>query len=206
MPVKTSPQINYLKQNETLPGGTSALFLSSNILKLQASSKLEEEKDYGIKGFVTNSTLIKSRTNEAGRDFQMVYSQSNGYDNILTNFRELKSEGLLGGNGRAYYLKDLPDIKFTQKNFKEKYLSNEELKEVADNLIISLYNEFIPSSDIFQDVNQDEIESILYDEENNNNVIEFIECIDEEQDIWSASDGNYYIKSTGEKVVVEFDE
>lgn len=189
--VKKAASINYLKQSESIPGGTSSLYLSSNILKLTHHSKLEEEKDYGIKGFIVNGDLIKSRSNEAGRVFQMVYSQSEGYDNILTNLRELKNQDMIGGNGRAYYLKTLPDIKFTQKNFKEKYLTIPELKEAVDLQVAELYEKFISNRDL---LNYEEPE------------LELIECIDEESDVWLANDGKYYIKETMEEVEVNIEE
>ncbi|ALN97833.1 hypothetical protein Bp8pS_154 [Bacillus phage vB_BpuM-BpSp] len=138
---KTQAQVNYMKQDESIPGGGSAIYLANTLIKLVASSKLEKDKDFGIKGFKVNIEILKSRSNEAGSKVETIYSQEKGYQNTLTSFNLLKP--YLKGNGRAYYYEELPDVKFTQKNFEEKYNSIPELKEVFDKKVDEVLSEYL---------------------------------------------------------------
>lgn len=183
-PVKTSNSLNYLGQDESIPGGSSAIYMANVLLKLQAGSKLEEEKDFGIKGFYVVATYLKSRTNEAGRKFELVYNQSTGFDTFLTDFHQAKQAKLLRGNGRAYYFDFDPNTKFTQKNVSELYRTNAEWAKGFDDMISDLYYDFL------NDTAVDGVD------------VELTECIDEENDIWLGSDGKHYF-SNGEEVVYE---
>jgi hypothetical protein len=110
----------------------------------------------------------------------MVFSQTDGFDNLLTNLALLNDNKLLRGNGRAYYIDGCEDIKFTMKTFKEKYESNPKLKEVFDSTIENLLKDSIPKPTNLK-IEEDEEEEIYLEE-----------CVDEENKIWKASDGNYY--------------
>jgi RecA/RadA recombinase len=182
-PVKTQAQLNYLKQDESIPGGTSCVYLANTLLKLQASSKLEEDKDFGIKGFKAIGELIKSRSNEAGNKFTLVYSQSEGYHNLLTNFLMLKDLGFLKGNGRAYYYETAPNEKFTQKNFAEKYAENPVLKEAFDALVTEELEKFLSG------VNTTALLG-LDGEVSGEEELTLVKHI--RDDIWLASDGKEY--------------
>jgi RecA/RadA recombinase len=182
-PVKTQAQLNFLKQDESIPGGTSCVYLANTLLKLQASSKLDPEKDFGIKGFKSIGELIKSRSNEAGNKFTLVYSQSEGYHNVLTNFQLLKDLGYLKGNGRAYYYDAAPDEKFTQKNFVEKYRSSETLRTAFDNLVKEELEKFLSGINTTAMLGLDGEEPV--EEE-----LTLIKNV--KDDIWEASDGNLY--------------
>ena len=72
--------------------GSSVIYLADSLVKLLAGSKLEEDKDYGIKGFMVNGIFLKSRSNEAGRPFELVFNQKIGFDDFYTNFNYLKKE------------------------------------------------------------------------------------------------------------------
>ena len=143
---KTQAQINFLKQDETVPGGSSCLFLCNNLIKCTTSTKLDKDSTYGVKGFLVKGEFIKSRSNEAGKPFEMVFEQATGFNNVLTNLHNLKELGLLKGSPRAYYFEELPDIKFTLKTFEEKYWENEELQEVVQQLVEENYMQFINDS------------------------------------------------------------
>jgi RecA/RadA recombinase len=195
-PVKTQAQLNYLKQDESIPGGTSCVYLANTLLKLQASSKLEEDKDFGIKGFKAIGELIKSRSNEAGNKFTLVYSQSEGYHNLLTNFLMLKDLGFLKGNGRAYYFAEAPNEKFTQKNFAEKYATNPVLKEAFDALVREELSKFLSG------VNTTALLGL--EAEGEEPEIELVKHI--EGDIWLASDDNKYHYNEEEGTITPVEE
>lgn len=120
---KTQAQVNYLKQDESLPGGNAAIYLSNNIIKITTSTKISTEAKSGFRdfdGFYAKATIIKSRTNKAGQEALMVYNQDYGFSDALSRFVTMKDEaGLILGKG-SMYLESMPDVKFTYKNFLEK--------------------------------------------------------------------------------------
>lgn len=180
---------------ESIPGGTSCIFLANNIIKITTSTKLEESEKYGIKGFMTILEYLKSRSNESGRKFEMVFSQSDGFDNLLTNLNLLNENKMLKGSPRAYYIDGCEDIKFTWKNFKEKYYENEELRKAFDHLVKDLMIDYIPKASDLINNDEEDSEEESYDED-----VELIECIDEDLNIWKGSDGLYYDGETGAEV------
>ena len=67
------------------------LYLANNIFRVDTASKLTSDKEYGIDGFMTKITIIKSRSNRAGQEIDLVYNQNRGFDNIYSNFTLLKT-------------------------------------------------------------------------------------------------------------------
>jgi len=185
-PVKTKAKLNYLKQNESIPGGSSCIYMASSLLRLEPGKKLEEDETLGVKGFMSVGEFLKSRSNESGKKFDMVFSQRNGLDNLMTNFNILKDNGYLKGSPRAYYFEDCPDVKFTQKKFREKYNESVELQETVARLVDEVMVQFVP----------------LPEKMGSEGELELVECVDEENDVWLGSDGNYY---TGEGEEVEYE-
>lgn len=191
---KTQSAVNYLKQDESVPGGSSCIFLANNLIKLTTSTKLDKDSTYGIKGFIVVGEFIKSRSSEAGRKFEMIFEQSVGFNNALTNLHNLKEMGYLKGSPRAYFFEDLPEVKFTLKTFMEKYNENEELRQVVKNLVKEAYDGIVFKSGL----STNNLETPSENEEDEEEV--YLEsCVDEENDIWKGSDGNYY-NSDGEPV------
>ena len=127
--VPTQAQVNYLSQNETLPGGNAPIYLTNTLIRITTSTKLEENKTYQIKGFETKITLVKSRSAESGRSVNMIYNQKEGFDNELSLLEYIKSCGKLKGAVTAFKLEGLEDHTFRLSNFKEKLSSDPELKE-----------------------------------------------------------------------------
>ncbi len=142
--VHTKADVNYLKQNEAIPGGKAITYLANNILKLEAGAKLVKNEGYGVEGFMVKGTLIKSRSNKAGQTFDLVYSQDRGYNNILSNFNMLKEVDKVKGAGKGYYLEECPDIKFTQKEFPKKLKASKELKKAFKILSKKVLKTFVP--------------------------------------------------------------
>ena len=183
MGMPTKPALNFLKQDESLPGGSSAIFLSDTLLKLETGSKLEEDKDYGIKGFTVNAHYVKSRSNAAGRKMTLVFDQENGFDNLLTNVHYLRENKLLLGSGHGYFIETMPDKKFKLKNVKEMYETDEEFRQGFDEYIMTLYSEFLSSKA------EDEEEAFT-----------LVECVDNAKNLWKGNDGliYFYNEETGE--------
>jgi hypothetical protein len=114
----------WLKQDETLPGGKAAIYLTNNMFRLEDNTKLKETEGMGIYGTIVDVAIVKSRTNASGRSIPLVFDAYSGFDPELSLLVFLKSIGEINGKGYMYMV-DYPDLKFTQKGFKEK-LTNPE--------------------------------------------------------------------------------
>ena len=112
-------------------GGKAATYVTDTLLKITASTKLEEDKKYGIKGFEAKVEVCKSRHAPAGRSFNMIYDQVNGFRNDLSILDYINSNGMLKGNGMAYYLDGLEDKdhKFKMSNFTQKLRDDSVLRD-----------------------------------------------------------------------------
>ena len=108
------------------------------------SNTLKKDKDYGIDGSVVNITLVKSRTNATKRSIPLIFNKTEGrFDEILSLFHLIKSEGLFKGAGAYLYLDDCPDIKFSARTFKEVLENSPELQEAFAKVAYSLLREFL---------------------------------------------------------------
>lgn len=141
--VHTKAQVNYLKQDESIPGGNKPIYLANNIFKVDAGSKLTEDKEYGINGFVNILTIIKSRSNRAGQTMELIYDQNRGYVNLLSNWHFLKGEKEVGGAGQGFYLPEHPEVKFSQKNLMEKFKKNKAFRIAFKKKVAGLLKQFI---------------------------------------------------------------
>ena len=128
--IPKAAQISGLKQGERLPGGKAAIYLANNMFRADDSLTLKADKDFGIDGSVVTITLVKSRTNATKKTVPMIFNKTEGYfDNILSLFMLLKNEGKLSGAGAYLYLDECPDVKFSQRNFKDQLESHKDLRE-----------------------------------------------------------------------------
>ena len=123
-------QISGLKQGERLPGSKSAIYLANNMFRVDDTNTLKPTEGFGIDGSIINLTIIKSRTNVSKKSVPLIFDKTEGrFDNILSLFQLLKNEGVFKGAGAYQYLNDVPDIKFSQKNFKKVLEENPELQQ-----------------------------------------------------------------------------
>lgn len=122
-------QIAGLKQGERLPGGKAAIYLANNMFRVDDSKLLKQDKDYGIDGAIVMLTIIKSRTNVNRKSIPLVFNKTEGnFDDELSYIELLNQEGKIIGSGVSMHFPDLPDCKFSKKNFKEKIRTNKELR------------------------------------------------------------------------------
>ena len=149
-------QINYLGINEAIPGSNTPLYISNNIFKSTPSTKLTKDKEFGIDGFMLKEKIIKSRTNKAGQEINLVYDQKYGIDRWLTCYQFLKDNGLVHGQG-WYYLEGMPEFKFQQKGFKAKLEDNLVMRQGFMELVRFCGNEYLSGAkdDGTKDVTED---------------------------------------------------
>lgn len=137
----TKTQVSYLKQDETLPGGNTVIYLTNLLIKFDDNSKFKKDEAFGISGNLVDITLVKSRNNRAGKSCTLVFDQDKGFDPELSLFVMLKNAKRVNGAGAYLYIGDRSDIKFSQKNFKEKLHESPELRDVFIKEVMNMLKE-----------------------------------------------------------------
>lgn len=153
---RTKSQVAYLKQDESLPGGNTIIYLTNLLLRFDDNSKLKEDEAFGIAGNLVDITLVKSRNNRAGKSCTLVFDQNRGFDPELSLFVMLKNAKRIGGAGAYLYLPDQPDIKFSQKAFKDKLKESPELRQAFINEVMAMLKDDLDAHDVREEMyNQD---------------------------------------------------
>lgn len=141
-------QLAFLKQGESLPGGKKPIYLSNNVIRLDDATKLKSDEAFKIdSGNITLVTLLKSRSNRSGKSIPLIFNPAIGYDPILSLFYFLKNENGLKGAGAYLYLEDLPEVKFSQATFKEKYLNDPALRDAFHKAVVPYLKKLVPEVD-----------------------------------------------------------
>lgn len=141
--MRKKAQLSYLKQGEAIGGGRAAIYLSNLFIRMDDHSKLKESEGFGINGTMVDMVLLKSRTNFAGSTISLVFDYKKGFDPELSLFYLLKDRGLVNGAGAYLYFGDRSDIKFSQKQFKDKLQSNPELQQIFIHTALTALQEII---------------------------------------------------------------
>ena len=119
--IPVAKQQNYLKQDESIPGGKTMIYYPFNIVKLTAkpSDDFTEESD-GFAGHIVMIEPIKSSSNQSGNNskgvsFEMVFSHKYGFDSLRTILNYGRSYGMIEGNKTRMKFKDDPSFTFSLK-------------------------------------------------------------------------------------------
>lgn len=153
MPKK--PQLPFLKPGETLPGGKGFNFLFNNIIRIDDGAKLKEGEKFNIDGNLAIISLLKTRSNKAGKGVPIIFNQEFGFDNELSMLQLLADNKRLGGAGAHLYVGDRSDFKFANKNFKKLLAENEEFRGVVMTEVFSILKELIRSDEADVNINND---------------------------------------------------
>lgn len=144
---RTKAQVSYLKQDESLPGGNTIIYLTNVLLRFDDNSKLKQDEAFGIAGNMVDVSLVKSRNNRAGKTCTLVFDQNRGFDPELSLFVMLKNAKRINGAGAYLYIGDRDDIKFSQKNFKEKLKESPELRNAFINEVMIMLKAELDEAD-----------------------------------------------------------
>ena len=82
----TKSQTAFLKQDESLPGGVTPLYLSNNVFRLDDGDKLTSDKEFGIDGIHVIVSNVKSRAGMSGVSsaVDLIFNYSVGFDPDLS--------------------------------------------------------------------------------------------------------------------------
>ena len=119
--IPVAKQQNYLKQDESIPGGQMMLYLPENIIKLTAkpSDDFETDSD-GFAGHMVMVEPIKSSSNQSGNNskgisFELVFSHQEGFDSLRSLIIYGKENGIIEGNKNRLKFKN-EDFTFSFKD------------------------------------------------------------------------------------------
>ena len=120
--------LTFLKPGQKLKGGKELVYQSFAIISLSLKTRItDKDPMYGdtIRGSLTNLTFIKNKSNVEGIPIPMIFDQKTGYRPELSDWEYIYGQGYgFAGSPAAYYLKILPEVKFTKKNLYDSCLSN----------------------------------------------------------------------------------
>ena len=127
---KKKAKLSSLKQDESLPGGNTPIYLSNLLIRFDDNTKLKDTEGLGIAGNIVDLTLLKSRTSNVGKSVPLIFDHQRGFDPELSLLQLLKDMKMLNGAGAYLYFKDRSDFKFSQKQFKDKLNESEEFRKI----------------------------------------------------------------------------
>lgn len=128
---KKGPDINYLKQDEAIPGGKAPLQYANNLIKLTPGTKMSQDKDFEVAGFINKVELIKSRSNRAGQVFEIPLIQKTGYNNDLSLWLYLKDNNMIAGSGHGYYVKGYEEKKYKNKELIDAFKEDKDFRSIV---------------------------------------------------------------------------
>lgn len=118
----------YMNAGESAHGGEEQFAIADAIIKMRSVQKLKDpDKEFGFVGDIVALTIVKSRNASPNTVVQMAFNHAEGYDELFSEYLLLKNNDRVN-TGSWSTLEGLPDIKFRQKEFKQKYYSNLEFR------------------------------------------------------------------------------
>lgn len=123
--IPVGKQQNYLKQDESIPGGKTMLYYPFNIIKMIAKPNDDfVESSDGFSGHIVMIEPIKSSSNQSGNNskgisFELVFSFKNGFDPLRSIIWYGKNKNLIEGTKNKLKFKDDPSFTFSFVNIDE---------------------------------------------------------------------------------------
>jgi hypothetical protein len=126
--------------------------------------------------------------------------------------------GRITGAGRSFKLDTCPDVKFSIKEFSEKYYSNSELQEAFDEAVKEEYLKFIPDESTYNTKKETKIEKDNEEEtvskvkktsnkkKSKYTLYEEGDGTEDNPDIYRDNNGHFFIIEDGEYVEIELED
>lgn len=139
--IPVARQQNFLKQNESIPGGKTMLYYPFNIIKLTAKPSDDFSKDSdGFSGHVVMVEPVKSSSNQSGNNskgvsFELVFSFQHGFDSLRSIIMYGRDNGLIEGNKNRMKFKGDDSFTFTWKEI-EKEANEKPIWESINKFIV----------------------------------------------------------------------
>ena len=163
--IPVAKQQNFLKQDESIPGGRTMIYYPFNIVKLTAkpSDDFTEDVD-GFAGHMVMVEPIKSSSNQSGNNskgvsFELVFCHKTGFDNLRSMVMYGRDHGLIEGNKARMKFRDDPECTFSWRNLHEE-VKNKPIWENIKKYIIPTLDQHLPF--IEPEANEFDVRSLDY--------------------------------------------
>ena len=115
-----------------MPGGVTPLYLANMVFRLDDGTKLTSDKEFGIDGAHVIVSNVKSRAGMSGMNsaVDLILNYNIGFDRDLSLYMMLKNAGKVNGSGAYLYFGTRDDKKFSQKQFKNKLMTDPEFLNI----------------------------------------------------------------------------
>lgn len=152
--IHTKSKTQFLKQNETLPGGNAPIY-SSTVIRMDDGTKLTSDKDFGIDGCYVSVSNVKSRSGISGNvsATDLVFNYVTGFDPDLSLYVMLKNAGRVNGAGAYLYFGDRSDYKFSQRTFKEKLVNDPDFCNIFVEEVITYLRNYLKEIEYMKSLN-----------------------------------------------------
>jgi len=156
--------LKWLKENETLPAGETAVYEADYLLRAEQSKKLHSDKEFKIDGFYTDVTTCKSRSNASGLHMSLVFDSQKGFSNTITNFILMKNNGRINGSGHGYWVDDQDQWKFKQAELVDLYDNDNEFAEYFSDVARDILGDFVRGIEAGADMQLEEQPDVTPDD------------------------------------------
>jgi RecA/RadA recombinase len=138
-------KLQWLRPDENIKGGSGFAYYADTFFRVNPGTKLDPTKDYKIRGFINEVQLIKSRGNESGLSYPMIFDFKNGYDSLLSNVQFLYNEGKIKAAGPSSSLISHPEFKFTKGNIRDAVIKNPTLEVFIREEVYKVFEGRVPT-------------------------------------------------------------
>jgi len=125
--------IKGMKQSDTIPGGRTLQFATSQLIYMQDVGNIEE-RTHGFDGKEVDVHCIKNKAFPPLIKTRMSFSYMGGYSSFWSAFALLKAEKLIVAGGAWYSMKGF-EKKFQASKCAQLYTENESFRKAFNNLI-----------------------------------------------------------------------
>lgn len=150
-----------IRPGENVPRGMKPLYMSQNVFRCNAiKSNMYDKDKVGFDGFKIVIQIAKSKTAFIGSNIPVAFNAKYGFDPVFSLFEYGTDAKIIQNSGAYYYLQGMEDMKFTRKNFREKYITNDEFREKFSKTIFPYFEAILGNKDISDE------DRILYEKMN----------------------------------------
>lgn len=117
------------QKTEHLPRGTAPQYYAHTYIRIKSNrGDMYKMEDVGFQGYKSTFMLAKSKTNFLGTSFPVCFNSKLGFDPVFTLFEYASELKLIMGRNPYLYLEGMEDMKFSRKEFRNRFINDEEFR------------------------------------------------------------------------------
>lgn len=144
MGIPQAAELQYLGQDEALPGGKTPPYLSNTLFKASTVNSMKYNKaDDGFDGTGIRLRIVKSRGNVNGKEIDLVLNLAKGIDYLRSTLEYANTLGFVGGDRRGKYFLDHKEVKWKPATVYEDFKEHPELSNILFEIIQPSLNNYL---------------------------------------------------------------